>query len=137
MWVTIEIAQGAARSMPSLNLRAKRRVPAVLAAMACAPLLAACASDGPLKGVAEVAGFATTPQEAKPFVQATRPANSAYVPVQSTVTRPAVRMTPDDFKAIEADLEAKRLSNEAAGVQARQLGTKLPPPAPAAASPTN
>ena len=32
-------------------------------------------------------------------------------------------MTPTEFKAIEAELEAKRLSNEAAGVQAtRQLG---------------
>lgn len=130
--------------MPSLHHRARHRRHAFLgrgqvflAAIACAPLLAACAGDGPLKGVAEVVGFATTPQEAKPFVQETRPANAAYVPVQSSVKREAVRITPEAFKAIEAELEAKRLSNEAAGVQAKQLGTQLPPPAPATVLPTN
>lgn len=135
MWVTMEIPQGAKPSMPR-PATARFTGKTLLVALACAPLLAGCASDGPLKGVAEVAGFATTPQDSKPFVQATRPADAAYVPVQSSVKREAVRMTPTDFKAIEAELEAKRLSNEAAGVQAKQLGTQLPPPAPAIA-PTN
>jgi hypothetical protein len=121
------------RSLPKAPLRRT----AFLLVLACAPLLAACAGDGPLKGVAEVAGFATTAQEAKPFVQETRPADASYVPVQSSIKREAVRMTPEEFKAIEAELEAKRASNEAAGVQAKQLGTQLPPPAPATVLPTN
>ncbi len=90
---------------------------------------AGCAGEAG-KAVAEAAGMATTPQEAKPFVQETRPVDPAYVPVGSVVTREAPRKPVADFKTMEAELEAKRISNEAAGNQAKALGA-TPPPAPA------
>lgn len=137
MWVTIEIAQGAERAIPCSPRTAPIRKIPVFAAIAMAGLLASCTADGSLHGAAEATGLATTPQEAKPFVKETRPARVGFVPVQSTASRAAVRMEPSQFEAIEAELEAKRLSNEAAGAQARALGTKLPPPAPADALRSN
>ncbi|MDR6870852.1 hypothetical protein J2Y55_001860 [Bosea sp. BE125] len=47
--------------------------------------LAGCAGEGPVKTVAEVAGIATTPQEAKSFVQQTRPVDPAYIPINKTI----------------------------------------------------
>lgn len=87
------------------------------------------------KVVAEAAGMATTTQEPKPFVQESRPVDAAYIPVGSTVTRAAPRRPVADFKAMEAELEAQRVANEAAGARARALGS-TPPPAPAVL-PTN
>ncbi|KRE07529.1 hypothetical protein ASE63_22800 [Bosea sp. Root381] len=102
----------------------------LLIASALAVAAAGCAG-GATKVVAEAAGMATTAQEAKPFVQETRPANPAYIPVGSSVTRQAPRKPVDDFKKVEAELEAKRLANEAAGNQARALGSATVPPQPA------
>jgi hypothetical protein len=130
--------------------------------------LAGCAGEGPVKTVAEVAGIATTPQEPKSFVQQTRPADPAYIPINKTIavnplcpgptpppaytpTGQAARFAapvPDrkptdpckpraEFKQIESQLEARRMSNDAAGSQAVSLGKALPAPAPAAALPTN
>lgn len=104
-------------------------LPTLLLVAALAATVAGCAS-GPGRVVAEAAGMATTPQEAKPFVQETRPVDPAYVPVGSVVTREAPRKPVADFKTMEAELEAKRISNEAAGNQAKALGA-TPPPAPA------
>lgn len=82
------------------------------------------------RGVAEMTDLATKPGEPKPFVLDTRPREPKYIPIGTTVTRPAKRKTVEEFKALEAELEAKRISNEAAGTQAQGLG-KTPPPAPA------
>lgn len=50
--------------------------------LAAALALAGCASDeGLVKGTAEAAGLATTPQEAKGFVRESRPAQTDYIPV--------------------------------------------------------
>lgn len=103
-------------------------IPATLVAMGVA--LAGCGSDEGFKGVAEAAGLATTPQESKAFVRETRPADLEYVPVGSSVTRAAPRKPVDDYKKIEAALEAKQKANEAAGNTAKALGT-TPPPEPA------
>jgi len=92
--------------------------------------LAGCAGNEAVKGVAEAAGMATTPQESKNFVKETRPGELEYVPVGSAITRNAPRKPVDDFKKLEAQLEAKRTANEAAGNTARELGT-TPPPEPA------
>lgn len=130
--------------------------------------LSACAGDGPVKTIAEVAGMATTAQESKAFVQATRPSDPAYLPVNTTIpvnplcagpnppppfvaTGPNARFgagspapkptdpckTRAEFKKIEAELDARRISNDAAGTQAQALGKALPPPAPAKVLPTN
>jgi len=47
--------------------------------------LAGCASDEGIKGVAEAAGMATTPQEAKTFVRETRQADTNYIAVGSRI----------------------------------------------------
>lgn len=109
---------------------AKTPLPSLLILAATGLALAGCAADGSGKAIAEAAGMATTPQEAKPFVRETRPSDPSYIPVGSAITRAAPRKPVEDFKKLEAQLEAKRLANEAAGTQARSLGT-TPPPKPA------
>ncbi|RDJ24567.1 hypothetical protein DWE98_12830 [Bosea caraganae] len=103
-----------------------RRLALLLAVAAQGLVLSGCGKD-----IAEATGFATTPQESKAFVKEARQAEADYIPVGSAVTRAAPRKPVADFKKLETDLEAKRISNEAAGNQAKQLGT-TPPPAPAA-----
>lgn len=117
----------------SSNKHMTRLLPLLLAVVAQGLVLAGCAGDGPTKGIAEATGMATTAQEAKPFVKETRRADADYIPVGSSVTRAAPRKKPDEFKKLEAELEAKRISNQAAGTQAQQLGA-TPPPAPAPAT---
>ncbi|WP_377847521.1 hypothetical protein [Bosea sp. UC22_33] len=103
-------------------------IPAALVVVGTA--LAGCGSGEGFKGVAEAAGLATTPQESKAFVRETRPADLEYVPIGSSVTRTAPRKPVQDYKKIEAALEAKQKANAAAGDTAKALGA-TPPPAPA------
>jgi hypothetical protein len=118
----------------SFEFSAKRAFFALIVPAALA--LGGCAGDGSVKSAAEVVGLATTAQESKKFVQETRPADPNYIPVGTVVTRTAKRKTVDEFKALEAQLEAKRQANDAAGAQAKVLGTTAPPK-PADAQPTN
>jgi hypothetical protein len=120
-----------APAMPQALVRTSPKV--VCAAALLGMLLGGCEAA---RGVAEFTDMATKPAEPKPFVLETRPQNPNYVPVGSTIKRDAKRKTVDEFKKLEAELEAKRISNEAAGTQAQSLG-KTPPPAPAQAQPTN
>ncbi len=133
---------------------------------ALSPVLAGCLGEGG-KVVAEAAGIATTAQEPKAFVQESRPADVAYMPIGRPfpveplcqgeapapapfvpagqaahfIYRPEPARVADGckprarFKTIEAELEAKRLAMEAAGNQAKALGS-TPPPKPAVL-PTN
>lgn len=71
------------QAMPiEMPARKPLRIVAVMAAAGIA--LAGCAGDEGVKSVAEAAGMATTPQEAKSFVRETRPADAHYIPVGST-----------------------------------------------------
>lgn len=72
------------RPMP---IETPARKPLRIAAMVVAAgvALAGCAGDEGIKGVAEAAGMATTPQEAKSFVRETRPTDAQYIPVGSTI----------------------------------------------------
>ncbi|MCO5092905.1 hypothetical protein [Bosea sp. (in: a-proteobacteria)] len=115
--------------MPIETPAKKPLVTAVLLAVAGMALAGCGASEG-FKGVAEAAGMATTPQESKGFVREARPAELEYIPVGSSIARDAPRKPVGDYKAIEAELEAKRSANEAAGNTAKALGA-TPPPAPA------
>lgn len=54
--------------------------------------LAGCAGEEGLKGPAEAIGMATTPQESKAFVRATRPQEMQYIPVGSTI--PVAQLCP-------------------------------------------
>lgn len=111
--------------MPEVRIQSSLKNACALSLLAA--MLGGC---GVARGAAELTDLATTPGEPKPFVAETRPQNPQYVPIGTTVSREAKRKTVDDFKKLEAELEAKRSSNEAAGVQAQQLG-KTPPPKPA------
>ena len=103
-------------------------IPATLVVVGTA--LAGCGSDEGFKGVAEAAGLATTPQQSKTFVREARPADLEYIPIGSSVTRAAPRKPVEDYKKIEAGLDAKQKANEAAGNTAKALGA-TPPPEPA------
>ena len=85
--------------------------------------------DNVLKNTAKLADFAKTPVESKEFVKASRPENLAYIPVGTKVTRENRKLTPAEFKALEADLDVTRTKNEAAGAAAKIAGA-TPPPAP-------
>ena len=100
----------------------------IVACVALAALSAGC-SEG-TRGLAEATGFATTAQESKAFVRESRPAETAYIPVGTSVTRTAPRKEVNDFKALEAELERKRLANEVLGAEAKIMGA-TPPPQPA------
>ena len=72
------------QAMPiEMPARKPLRIAAVMAAAGIA--LAGCAGDEGVKSVAEAAGMATTPQEAKSFVRETRRADAQYIPVGSTI----------------------------------------------------
>lgn len=60
----------------------------------------------PIRGTAEVTGFATTTPEAKDFVKQTRNPDADFMPVGVTPPPRSQRAkTPDEIKAMEADLE--------------------------------
>lgn len=62
------------------------------AMLSAAVALAGCAGEEGLKGPAEAIGMATTPQESKGFVRATRPAQMEYIPVGTTI--PVAQLCP-------------------------------------------
>ena len=98
--------------------------------MATCMTLAGCAGeDSLLKKTAKLGDFATTPMESKDFVKETRPAELSYIPVGTKIERPARKMTPKEFRELEADLDAVRTRNETAGAAAKAAGA-TPPPAP-------
>ncbi|MBF9234650.1 hypothetical protein [Microvirga alba] len=93
--------------------------------------LAACAGDSnPARDLVASVGagpkMATTPD----FVSTTRPATLEYMPVgTSNPGRTTAAKTADELKAVEAELDAARTRNEAAGAAAAQLGgTPAPEP---------
>ena len=95
---------------------------------AAAPLLAACATTGsddtaepPFHSLAVWAGIATNAEQPADFVKASRPQGKLdYLPVGVTPDGPKVKakkLTPEELKALEDELEATRQKNAtAAGV---------------------
>ena len=93
-----------------------------------APLLAACATtsnddkaEPPFHSLAVWAGFATNAEQPADFVKASRPQGKLdYLPVGVTPDGPKVKakkLTPEELKALEDELEATRQKNAtAAGV---------------------
>lgn len=61
----------------------------------------------PIRGTAELTGFATTPPEAKDFVKQTRNPDADFMPVGVTPPARSIRAkTPDEIKAMESDLDS-------------------------------
>jgi len=79
-------------------------------------------SGNSLKDLSIWAGFATNAEEPADFVKATRTTDLAYQPVGVTPAGPkknARKLTPEELKALEDELEAARAKNESVGGQAQ------------------
>ena len=98
----------------------------ILCAVAC---VAGCNSN-PVRDVAASVGAGPQMAPTPDFVARSRPANLEYMPISASVPeRPTPARTADEIKAAEAEMDALRARNEAAGAQAAELG-KTPPPEP-------
>jgi hypothetical protein len=111
-------------------------------ALAALTMLAACSGEtNPVRDVFVAVGAGPKTAATPDFVKSTRPANLDYVPVGTEAAkRPTPALTADQVKATEAEMDATRTRNEAAGRVAVQAGA-TPAPAPvknagAASSPT-
>lgn len=102
----------------------------LLVALGAASALAGCGETNLVRDAAQGVGLASRPSESVEFVRATRPeAPSGYMPVGvSAPPRPTPRMTAEQFKAIEASLDADRARLEAEGAAVRAAGAATPPP---------
>jgi hypothetical protein len=93
------------------------------------PSVAGCNSN-PVRDVAASVGAGPQMAPTPDFVARSRPANLEYMPISASVPeRPTPARTADEIKAAEAEMDALRARNEAAGAQAAELG-KTPPPEP-------
>ena len=91
--------------------------------------VAGCNSN-PVRDVAASVGAGPQMAPTPDFVARSRPANLEYMPISASVPeRPTPARTADEIKAAEAEMDALRARNEAAGAQAAELG-KTPPPEP-------
>jgi hypothetical protein len=106
-----------------------RRISAFSLAMLAAAGLAGCNSN-PVRDVATAVGAGPQMAPSPDFVARSRPANLDYMPIGTPVPeRPTPARTAEEIKAAEAELDALRAQNEAAGAAAAELG-KTPPPEP-------
>ncbi|WP_293862202.1 hypothetical protein [uncultured Alsobacter sp.] len=77
------------------------------------------AVKAPIRGAAEITGFATTTPEPKDFVKQTRRPDADFMPVGVTPpARPLKAKTPEEIKAMEADLEGTLQRHNAASGRA-------------------
>ena len=97
--------------------------------MVAAAGTAGCNSN-PVRDVATSLGAGPQVAPTPDFVARSRPANIDYMPIGTPVPeRPTPARTAEEIKAAEAELDALRARNEAAGAAAAELG-KTPPPEP-------
>ncbi|WP_210331103.1 hypothetical protein [Microvirga terrestris] len=84
----------------------------------------------PVRDVATAVGAGPQTAATPDFVARSRPANLEYMPIGTSVPeRPTPARTAEETKAAEAELDALRTRNEAAGAAAAEAG-KTPPPEP-------
>jgi hypothetical protein len=102
--------------------------------------VAGCAGgSNPTRDVFAAVGAGPTMAPTPDFVASSRPASLDYMPVgTSNPGRSTAARTADEVKAAEAELDALRAQNEAAGAAAAQLGgTPAPQPVPLPKKPKN
>ncbi|WP_199049345.1 hypothetical protein [Microvirga splendida] len=91
--------------------------------------LAGCNSN-PVRDVATSLGAGPRMAPTPDFVERSRPATLDYMPIgTSAPERATPARTAEEIKAAEAELDALRSRNEAAGAAAAELGN-TPPPEP-------
>ncbi|WP_201752103.1 hypothetical protein [Microvirga arsenatis] len=107
------------------------RAAAIAATLAAAAGLAGCQGGAnPVRDVATSLGGGPQVAATPDFVARSRPANLDYMPIGTPVPeRPTPARTAEEVKAAEAELDALRARNEAAGAAAAELGS-TPPPEP-------
>ncbi|MBA1157455.1 hypothetical protein [Microvirga mediterraneensis] len=100
-------------------------------AVAVTMLVAGCNGGfNPVRDVASAVGAGPQTAASQDFVVQSRPANLEYMPIGTAVpARQTPARTADEIKAAEAELDAIRARNEAAGAAAAELGN-TPPPEP-------
>ncbi|MCC2650029.1 MAG: hypothetical protein K0Q60_184 [Microvirga sp.] len=105
------------------------RAPAFVLILLAAGGVAGCSSN-PVRDVASSLGAGPQVAPTPDFVARSRPADIDYMPIGTPVPeRPTPARTAEEIKAAEAELDALRSRNEAAGAAAAELG-KTPPPEP-------
>jgi len=114
-----------------ITMRTKPLPIPAAAAVAVTMLVAGCnGSFNPVRDVATAVGAGPQMAASPDFVVQSRPENLEYMPIGSaTPERATPARTPEEIKAAEAELDAIRARNEAAGAAAAELG-KTPPPEP-------
>jgi hypothetical protein len=107
------------------------RAPALALTILSALGTAGCnGSFNPVRDVATAVGAGPKVAQTPDFVARTRPANLDYMPIgTATDGRPTPARSAAEIKAAEAELDAIRARNEAAGAAAAEAG-KTPPPVP-------
>jgi hypothetical protein len=94
---------------------------------------AGCANgSNPVRDVVAAVGAGPKLAPTPDFVAGSRPGSLDYIPIGTSQSgRPTAARTADEIKAAEAELDALRAQNEAAGAAAAQLGgTPAPQPVP-------
>ena len=114
-----------------MTLLSIRRSFTIAFAMLAAFGVAGCnGSFNPVRDVATYLGAGPQSAATPDFVARTRPADLEYMPLGTPVAeRPTPARSATEIKAAEAELDALRTQNEAAGAAAAELG-KTPPPEP-------
>ncbi|WP_201837585.1 hypothetical protein [Microvirga zambiensis] len=107
-----------------------RRSSIALAMLAASGVAGCNGSFNPVRDVASSLGAGPQSAATPDFVARSRPANLEYMPIGAPIPeRPTPARTADEIKAAEAELDALRTQNEAAGAAAAELGN-TPPPEP-------
>lgn len=105
------------------------RAPAFALVLLAASGVAGCNSN-PVRDVATSLGAVPQVAPTPDFVARSRPATLDYMPIGTPVPeRPTPARTAAEIKAAEAELDALRNRNEAAGAAAAEAGN-TPPPEP-------
>jgi len=109
---------------------ASRASALVLAALAAANVTACTGGSNPVRDIAAAVGAGPRTAPTPDFVAQSRPQNLDYLPIGTAEEgRPTPARSAAEIKAAEAELEALRTRNEAAGATAARLGG-TPPPEP-------
>ena len=108
-----------------------RRVAVMSMGILSTGFLAGCnGSFNPVRDVTAAVGAGPQMAPTPDFVAQSRPGNLEYMPIGTPVAeRPTPARTAEEVKAAEAELDALRARNEAAGAAAAELG-QTPPPEP-------
>jgi hypothetical protein len=116
--------------MPTTSLRPFRAAGIALTLVFVANVAACADGSNPTKELANSLGIGPKTAPSPDFVARSRPQSLDYMPIGvGAGERPTKARTAEEIKAAEAEMDALRARNEAAGAAAARLGG-TPEPAP-------